>query len=229
MTSLIGKLLDYDQGSEDTLRVILEQQGFKQIATAVSNHHDLTFDEGKISPDQVVVIGYDKDLNLNFDDWFALHQEKQGTESMSIYTQAIDAAAKNLGPRTHIVYTSSGQVCLPTLDKPVQYVSLPFQRKEFTLAITVERNLTLPTELLCGVYVGRDAAMDYNSRLTLPVAFFTVRGQEGIEYLMISKELEEVIQAQKEYVKDNYQNAAIRKTVHHTQAFINKYKKLVKK
>ncbi len=251
MDSIIGRLLNLDQESDHSFRRILEQNGLCQVSHNQSHNYNLSFDDGKISPDQLVVVGYDKDLDFNFRDWLVSYQQKEANELMSVYTMSIDDSVKLLGPRCAKVNTSAGLIEVPTLNLPLHFTSLPFERKDFPLAISVERNTVLPTELLCQVYLPAetnlvDILTAFNTmygnvseesfdnstctgRITMPLVMFTGKGISGTEYAISMEDLEAVIAAQKDYIKNNLGNNFARKSVHHAQSFVNKYGKILGK
>lgn len=251
MDSIIAKLLHLDQESDDSLRKILEQNGLRQVSHSDSHNYSLTFDDGKVFPDQLVVIGYDKDLDLNFTGWLTSYQQKEADESMSIYAMPIDDVTKILGPRCAEVKTSAGLIEVPTSNAPLSFTSLPFERKDFPLAISIEKTVTLPTELLCHMYIpagtnlmsilaafctvyGFTSKTPLNDstctgRVTMPLVLFTGRGIAGTEYAMAVGDLDAVVAAQRDYIKNNFSNNFLRKSTLHAKMFVNKYKKILNK
>jgi len=251
MSLIIGKLLGFEQESTATLRSALENNGLRQVYHGRSHNENLSFNDEKILPDQLVVIGYDKDLDIGFKEWLTSYQQKDPDEPMSVYTMSVDDATKVLGPRYSTMKTSRGQIEVPTLKTPTKFTTLPLERKDLPLAVSIERNVILPTELLCQIYVPADTnLMDImasfgsvfgyppseenypdsscTGRVTLPVALFTGKGNGSTEYVMATEELEAVIYSQENYVNDNKANNFSRRSLHHAQSFVNKYSKLLK-
>ena len=130
----------------------------------------------------------------------------------------------------------------------MKFTALPFERKDLVLAISIEKTVTLPTELLCQVYLPAETNMvdmlasfavlygfsldgkstsTCTGRITLPLVMFTGKGLNGTEYAMAVDDLEGVIAAQQDYIKNNISNNFARKSVLHAQTVVNRYKKLV--
>ena len=159
----------------------------------------------------------------------------------------VDDATKILGPRLSPVKTSAGQIHVPSI-QPMKFTALPFERKDLILAISIEKTVTLPTELLCQVYLPAETNMvdmlasfaalygyspngksnsTCTGRITMPLVMFTGKGVKGTEYAMSVDDLEGVIAAQQDYIKNNISNNFARKSVLHAQTVVNKYKKLI--
>ncbi len=242
MDSLIDELFDLNQDSSQSLRSILNQKGFRKIHCGQVSVHSLKFDDSVINPDQLVIVGYDKDLDLSFEQLLESYQHKVGGESVSIYAAPIDNIVAFLGPRVQSVQTSGGEIYVPSVNQQAKFVALPLKRKEIPLAISIVRELTIPLELLDQLYLPSATSPVFMSSLmthaisicedltgviTTPIAMYTGKGKTSTEYTIALNDLKAAVTAQRDYIRDNVGDSSQRKSCNSAQAFVNKYKKLL--
>lgn len=242
MDSLIDEIFDLNQDSDRSLRVILNQRGFHKIHCGQVFGHGLKFDDSGIHPDQLVIIGYDKDLDLSFEQLLESYQHKKGGESVSVYAASIDDTVAFLGPRVHSVRTSGGEIYVPGVNMQSKFAALPLERKEIPLAISIARELTIPMGLLDQLYLPSAALPVPMSSLmvlaissgegrsggiTTPIAMYTGKGKTSTEYAIALSDLKAAVTAQRDYIRDNVGDSSQRKSIKSAQAFVDKYKTML--
>lgn len=249
MDGLLEKIFDHND--QDSLRTVIEEKGFKPIYHGNTSHWDIQFDDSAVLPQHLLLIGYDKDLDLSFQQLVASYQQKEENDSVTIYTQPLDDTLHMVGPKLHKVQTSGGEVELPRIYPCTRFVILPFQRKDVPLVLTIYREVTIPAELLNPLYLSEDTNLESflapllggfadasnktsddsscRGRITMPIALFTGKGKNSTEYIFTVDDLEADIEAQRRYVKDNKMDHSLRSSISHAKNFINKYKALLPK
>ena len=249
MDGLLEKI--FDNNDQDSLRTVIEEKGFKPIYRGNASYGDIKFDDSVVLPQHLILIGYDKDLDLSFQQLVASYQQKEENDSVTIYTQPLDDILHIVGPKLHKVQTSGGEVELPSIYPCTRFVILPFQRKDIPLVLTIYREVTIPAELLNPLYLSEDTNLESflapllgisadesnetndnsscSGRITMPIALFTGKGKNSTEYIFTVDDLEADIEAQRRYVKDNKTDHSLRRSLLHAQTFINKYKALLPK
>lgn len=242
MDSLIDKIFDLNQDSDQSLRAILNQKGFHKIHCGQVSAHSLKFDDSNIYLDQLVIIGYDKDLDLSFEQLLESYPPKKDEESVSIYAASIDDTIAFLGPRAHRVQTSGGMICVPSVNPLAKFVVLPLEKKEIPLAISIVRELTIPLELLDQAYLPSATSPVFTSsfiayaisngesrtgKITTPIAMYTGKGKTSTEYAIAVNDIEAAVTAQRDYIRGNTGDRSRRKSLNSAQAFVDKYKPLI--
>ncbi len=248
MDGLLEKI--FDNNDQDSLRTIIEEKGFKSIYQGNTSHWDIQFDDSVVLPQHLLLIGYDKDLDLSFEQLVASYQQKEENDSVTIYTQPLDDTLHMIGPKLQKVQTSGGEVELPSVYPHTRFVILPFQRKDIPLAITIYREVTIPAELLNPLYLSENTSLEsvlapllggfaysagneayddssYRGKVTTPIALFTGRGKNNTEYIFTVDDLEAAVESQRRYIKDKKMDPSLRRSLPHAQTFVNRYKSLI--
>lgn len=242
MDSLIDAVFNLNQDSDQSLRAILNQRGFHKIHCGQVSARSFKFDDSGIYPDQLVIVGYDKDLDLSFEQLLESYPHKKDGESVSIYASSIDDAVTFLGPRVHKVQTSGGEIYVPSVNPLTKFAALPLERKEISLAISIVRELTLPLELLDQAYfpsttnpIFTSSLMVYamsngeghTGEITTPIAMYTGKGKTSTEYAIALSDIKAAVMAQRDYIRDNTGDRSLLKILNSAKVFVNNYGKIL--
>ncbi|MEK6900320.1 MAG: hypothetical protein AABX05_04310 [Nanoarchaeota archaeon] len=246
MYSILGGLIGFEECPDNTFREIIGEIGFKKVFSGRSSDHKLVLDDHKVREEQLVIVGYDADLDLNPKGWLTSYQQKSMAEPFTVYSLPFDILYGKIGSGRSIVNTSVGQQYLPSVDKDAQFIALPLKRDRLALFISVISEAEFPAELLLFKYLPPNTSIfdlfgenfdssDLNlpkqsscvGRLTLPTAFYTVRGREGTEYVTTKGSLETVLNAQQEFIDQNMADPNLYPEVKSARDFFIKYSALL--
>lgn len=232
MDIVLAKLIE---GSATlTFRETFENKGLKKLYQGLTNNWDLKFDEWDLKPNSLVLIGYDKDLDFNLDDWGEFYEQKNKNDSVSVYSASIEVMVSYLGSATHQIKTAYGILMVPTIKPLITYIPLPFQKQEFILAISIEKEVIIPTELVSLICIPQNSDLgskNFYGRITLPISMYTGRGEGGLEYFMALENLHFAVGTQNQYLQDNNnqskERSTMRENIIRTKKFLKKYGKLL--
>jgi len=244
-------MLRCDDHRSRPIREVITQRGFKEVYSGKSNNWDVTFDEfSTLHPGSLIVMGYNTDLDQNIRRWMYDYEDKGISDPVTVYFMDLEDAVKNWYLPTRDIEINGNKTKLPFLHSDTTYISLPVERSEAGLFLSMNREIIIPTELMsrmyvlektrkrllkrhlmsyCGasVYYGPRSEPPCGGEMTLPVSLITVKGKSGIEYLYTGQALSENIGTLGKVIGANKNKSKLRHKVDHNRRFVAKHQSLL--
>jgi len=244
MEHILGKLLRYNELKYIPVRQALEQRGFSRFDSGKTIDLNLTFNDFPLPGQNLVAIGYDRDLDLHPFEWISHYPEKKDDESFSIYTLPLDQINKSLqSSPTRTLQLGSRTYSVPYFSSNTRFIKMNLDTEEETLFISASRKVTLPNELLIRMYSPEDdlsnllrnnfqsayglqpffpgIKLQPPDELTMPLSLFKI----GDEYVFTANSLASMIVNQRHFL-DQYKNhphQSKNPKIVHARRFVNRF------
>ncbi len=247
MFSIISELLNIEGILTDSMRSVIKQGNFKEVYRGKTKDGDFILEENKLPLSDLLVIGYDKDLDKNLFEWIAAYEQKRETEDFSVYSLPLSEVINRLGSKIYPVQVPGSKLTLPCLDPQIELIELPFEKETVFLFSSADYKLTIPTELASMAYipadedisetiafqlddlfeyeVDEDAIKNFNLKgmITLPFALFTGGKLGNSKYVSTAESLNLMVVAQQDFVSANQRDFSLQERINHASKFVKKY------
>lgn len=246
MFSILSELLNIEDVLNNSMRFVIEQTNFKRVCQGKTKDWDFILKEDQLPLNDLLLIGYDKDLDKNLFEWAATHEQKEKADDFTVYALSLAEVIRKLSPNLYPVQVPSSTLTFPCVNPQTELIELPFEKKTVSLFSSVDHELIIPTELASIAYIPSDQDLsgaiasqlddlfeefkedapenlNFKGIVTLPFALFTGGNLKGSKYISTTECLAVALIAQQDFVSANKTDASMREKINHASEFINKY------
>lgn len=251
MFSILSELLNIEDILNNSMRFVIERTNFKQICQGKTKDWDFILEEDKLPLNDLLIIGYDKDLDKNLSEWTAAYEQKEKADDFTIYSLPLVEVIRKLSPNLYLVQVPGSKLTLPCLDPQTELIELPLEKKTLPLFSSIDHKLIIPTELVSIAYIPPNEDLsetitpylddffenelnedvpenpNFKEMITLPFALFTGGNLSDSKYVSAVEGLTLALIAQQDFVSANKTDVSMREKINHASEFINKYLPLI--
>lgn len=250
MFSILSELLDIEDVLNNSMRFVIEQTNFNRVGQGKTKDWDFILKEDQLPLNDLLLIGYDKDLDKNLFEWTTAYEQKGKAEDFTIYSLSLAEVMRKLSPNLYPVQVPGSTLTFPCVNPQTELIELPFEKKTIPLFSSVDHELIIPTELASIAYIPSDQDLseaiasqlddlfeefegdapenlNFKGIVTLPFALFTGGNLKDSKYISTTECLAVALIAQQDLVGANKTDLSMRERINHASEFINKYLPLI--